>query len=160
MAKVNSIGNTTSELEVNGAYSLPTTDGNVGNALATDGSGNISWVSQAQASGRLTYEEVTDATKIMQSNFAYGANNSTGVQFTLPTTAPKDSIIQIIGLSGVWEIGQNDNQSIYFGTDNTIVGITGKLVADNVGDCVTLCCIEANISWRAVSYWGTFHKEG
>ena len=156
MAKVNSIGNTTSELEINGAYSLPTIDGGVGNALATDGNGNVSWVSQA--SGGLTYEEVTDATKIMQSNYAYGANNSTSVQFTLPTTAPKDSIIQIIGLSGVWEIGQNDNQSILFGTNTTSIGTRGHFTSENLGDCVTLCCVEANTKWRVISYWGSFNK--
>ena len=158
MAKVNSIGNATSELNVNEAYSLPTVDGSSGNVLTTDGSGNVSWL--AQASGGLTYEEITEATKAMQVNYCYYANRSLGIEFTLPVSSANGDIIKIVGISGIWKVGQNDSQSIYFGTDNTIVGITGKLVADNVGDCVTLCCIEANISWRAVSYWGTFHKEG
>ena len=43
MAKINQIGNKTSALEINGAYSLPTVDGTASYVFTTDGSGTVSW---------------------------------------------------------------------------------------------------------------------
>jgi len=43
MAKINSIDNKTSALNINGEYDLPTSDESINQIMTTDGSGTISW---------------------------------------------------------------------------------------------------------------------
>lgn len=66
MGQNNSLNNKTSELEVNGAYSLPTVDGTSGQAMVTDGAGTVSWgssipgeVVQIQYNTYATFTDVT-----------------------------------------------------------------------------------------------------
>lgn len=154
MAKTNAIGNKTSALTINEAYTLPTSDGAATTALTTNGGGTVSW--QPLPAGRLTYEEVTAATKTMANNYAYGANRAGGVTFTLPATSSIGDEIRIIGIDGIWLIDQGASQTIYFGTDQTTVGATGVLTSSDIGDCITIKCITADKEWRAICGWGNF----
>lgn len=158
MAKINSIGNRTYSLKVNDAYALPSVDGANKQALTTDGAGNVTW--KAQASAGIAFEDVTATTKTMSPDSCYYANNASGVKFTLPATASQGQSIEVIGIQGLWEILQNAGQTIFFGTDQTTTGVSGKIVSDTVGDCIGLKCIVENTSWRVFYYWGSFHKEG
>jgi len=48
------------KLNINGAFTLPTTDGSANQILKTDGSGNVSWAADGGSGSSLTEEEVED----------------------------------------------------------------------------------------------------
>jgi len=135
---------TFSTLTIDGAFTFPTTDGSANQVLTTDGAGVVSW----QNSSDSAYEEVTSATKTMESNTAYGANLPAGITFTLPATSPAGSVISITGMQGIWSITQGASQAIRVGDSTTTTGVTGSITCDHYGDCIQMRCIVADLVWR------------
>lgn len=120
----------------------------------TNGSGTITIASSGGSGGGTTWEEVTSSTKSMSPDYAYGVNNGTGVTFTLPATASAGTVLEIIGISGIWKLAQNAGQTVYFGNTNTTTGVGGSLTATNRGDCIALRCTVADTDWRITSSVG------
>ena len=101
----------------------------------------------------LAWEEVTDATKSMAVATAYGANRAGGVTFTLPSTCAAGSVMEIIGMQGLWSLAENAGQTIYMGNTNATI-TTGTLTATNAGDCITLRCITTDTDFRVIASMG------
>lgn len=119
----------------------------------TNGAGSITIT--ATAAG-VTYEEVTTPSKSMVTSYMYGANNAAGVEFTLPVTAGVGSIIQVIGIDGIWNILQNAGQSIHFGNQTTTIGVGGSIDSSEIGDCITMVCIVTDTEFRIISAVGNY----
>jgi len=128
-------------------------------ATLTAGSG----IAIANAAGSITiaatgsglaWEEVTDAAKAMAVATAYGANRGGGVTFTLPATASAGTVMEIVGMAGLWVLAQNAGQTVYIGNTNTTAGVGGSLTATNAGDCIVLRCIVADTDWRVQNMMG------
>lgn len=137
--------------------------GSTGNAPAASTLTAGAGISVSNASGSVTisatgsgmaFEVVTDATKAMAVSTAYGANRGGGVTFTLPSTAAAGSVIEIVGMAGLWALAQNAGQTVYIGDTNTTTGVGGSLTATNAGDCMTIRCIVANTDFRITSWCG------
>ncbi len=77
--------------------------------------------------------------------------------FTLPTTCPLGSIINITGAgSGLWIIVQNSGQNINSSTNATTVGITGTLASVGQYDSMQIQCVVADTTWVVKSSQGSF----
>jgi len=119
----------------------------------TGGAGSITIASTGSGMG---YTEVTGTTQAMAVNTAYGANNASGVAFTLPSTASAGTVIEVVGIAGLSTIGQNAGQTIFFGSVNSTTGVGGSIVGTNAGDCVTIRCITANTDFRVTASVGNW----
>ena len=102
----------------------------------------------------LAYVEVTAATQAMEVETCYGTNRGAGVTLTLPATAAAGTVMEIVGILGLWVLAQNALQSVQVGAFGTTVGAGGSLTATNLGDCICLRCIVADTTWRAQSTMG------
>ena len=104
--------------------------------------------------GGIGWEVVTDATKTMAIDVAYGANRGAGVTFTLPVSAAAGSRFEIIGMAGLWILDQNAGQTVYIGDTNTTAGVGGSLTATDAGDCIELICTGSDTNFRVFSMMG------
>lgn len=107
----------------------------------------------ATASG-LAWVNATNAAYNMVIDTSYGANRGGGVAFTLPALAAQGTVMEIIGILGLWSIVQGGGQSVQLGMFGTTAGAGGSLTATNVGDCIVLRCIVANTTWRVQNMMG------
>jgi hypothetical protein len=115
------------------------------------------FVSLTGASG-FPWTDVTTATQALAVNNGYFTDRGAGVTYTLPATAALGDLIIINGKLGLTTVAQNANQQIRMSSALTTVGVTGSIVATNVGDCVTLRCSTAGAStvWVAESFVGNW----
>jgi hypothetical protein len=103
------------------------------------------------AAGGLTWTEVTAATQAMAVGTGYIANRATLITFSLPTTAPLGSMMEIVGKgAGGWRISQASGQSIYIGRRQTTVGTGGSLSSHYPHNAVVLVCIVADTTFDVV----------
>ena len=109
--------------------------------ISTTGSG-LAWV------------EVVAGAQAMAVATAYGANNAGGVAFTLPVIAGSGTVMEIVGMQGLWSLSQNAGQQVHVGSNSTTIGGAGSLTALDAGDCIVLRCIVANTEWRVQSMIG------
>lgn len=115
--------------------------------LTTNGSGVPSFTTPTQV---IAWTDVTGTTQSMAVNNGYAANNAGLVTLTLPTTAAKFSIIEIVGVgAGGWLIAQNASQLIHLGNQTTTTGVSGNLASTNQYDNIKLMCVVANTTWIA-----------
>ena len=74
----------------------------------------------------------------------------------LPTGARAGSQIKVSMMGGTsWTITQGAGQSIRLGSSVTTVGAGGSLASTADGDCVTLDCVDAGLSWVVSSVMGS-----
>lgn len=95
------------------------------------------------------YTVVTGATQALSANNGYIANAASGrVTFTLPTVSAVGDFIQIDGLStgSGWTVNQGTGQRIQLGAALTTT-TTGSLASTDVGDCIGMVCVVANLTW-------------
>jgi len=104
--------------------------------------------------GGIGWEVVTDATKAMAIDVAYGANLAAGVTFTLPASVAAGSRFEVIGMAGLWVLAQNAGQTVYIGDTNTTAGVGGSLTATDAGDCIELICTVSDTNFRVFSMMG------
>jgi len=129
---------------------LATLSAGVGVSI-TNAAGSIT---VAATGGGIGWEVVTDATKTMVIDVAYGANRGAGVTFTLPATAAAGSRFEIVGMAGLWVLAQNAGQTVYIGDTNTTAGVGGSLTATDAGDCMELICTVSDTNFRVFSMMG------
>lgn len=115
------------------------------------------FVSLTGASG-FPWTDVTTPTQDLEVNNGYFTDRGAGVTYTLPATAALGDVIIINGKLGLTTVAQNANQQIRMSSALTTVGVTGSIVATNVGDCVTLRCSTSGAStvWVAESFVGNW----
>lgn len=119
----------------------------------TSGSGSTITIN---ATGGLTWNDVTSATQLIAISNGYVTDRSGGVVYTLPTTAAFGTSFKITGKLGLWSIAQNALQQIVYGGSQTTAGTGGSLTATNVGDTVELVAITGGSStvWRVIDAIG------
>lgn len=112
----------------------------------------------AVSGGGVTWTDVTGATQTLVAENGYITDRGGGVTYTLPASGTLGDEIIIVGKLGLATVAQNANQQILIGSSSSTVGVTGNIVATNVGDCITLICITAGAStvWRSVSLVGNW----
>ncbi len=108
--------------------------------------------------GGFTWTDVTTSTQSIAVENGYVTDRGANVTYTLPATATLGQEFIIVGKLGLTTITPNANQQLLMGSSSGTVGVTGTLVATNVGDCVTFVCITAGAStvWRASSWVGSW----
>ena len=121
------------------------------NISITNGAGSITINATAAA---LSWVEVTAATQAMAITTSYGANRGGGITFTLPATAAAGSVMEIVGMAGLWVLAQNAGQTVHVGAFSTTTGAGGSLTATNAGDCIILRCITADTDFRVQNMVG------
>jgi hypothetical protein len=128
---------------------LPTTAGNAGEVLQTDGSGVTTWVPPATVVGSgLPWTEVTGTTQTMSANNGYVANNAALVTLTLPTTIAAGDVLEVLGKgAGGWRVAQNASQQIQNGVTGTgtTVGTGGYIDSTTQYATIRLRCVTANL---------------
>ena len=117
----------------------------------TNGAGSITI--SGSGSG-LAWVEVVAAAQAMAVATAYGANRAGGVTFTLPAAAAAGTVMEIVGIQGLWALAQNAGQTVHVGAFSTTAGAGGSLTATNAGDCIAIRCITANTDFRVQSLVG------
>jgi len=125
----------------------PTTDAQIANKKYVDDE-------VAGAGGGLTWSVETGETKQAAIDCGYIVNRGGGMTITLPSTAAIGSVIEIVGLDGIWILAQNASEEVFFGNQSTTEGAGGTLTATNAGDCIRIVCIVADTDWRVVSSIG------
>lgn len=138
MATRNSIGNYTGSLSINGAYSLPTSDGTANYVMTTNGSGTASWVTTATVfpSGSVL-QTVTSTVSTVQSITATIPFDNTipqsneGTELTNVTLTPQSSSNHLSVtwyVAGTADNGNNISVAVTFfqdsGTDAIFSGLT------------------------------------
>lgn len=159
-----SIGDTSIDAGEIVSGTLPTARGGTGlstlgtplNIIRVNAAGTaLEYAAPGNAINRLPYTEETTTTRTIVPDNAYGANHSSKITFTLPTTAGVGSQTEIIGIgAGGWQIVQSAGQQMHFGNLSTTVGPTGRIENTERRDCITLKCIVANTEWVVVSSVG------
>jgi hypothetical protein len=92
----------------------------------------------------------------LQPNHGYIADAPVSVIFNLPVTAEVGDQYFIEGLGvNLFEIHQNTGQSIVFDSFSTTVGPSGYIQSTNVGDGLTILCIQNNTLFKVRSSIGT-----
>jgi len=128
--------------------------------LADDTTGEGGWAPAPGGSG-MTWTEVTGTSQSMAINSGYIANNAALVTLTLPDTAAVGSIVRVTGLgAGGWRIAQNAGEQIIWeeggvdGTNETTIGVGGRLDSTDDYDSIELICLVANTTWGVLSSKG------
>jgi hypothetical protein len=117
----------------------------------TDNSGSNRTDVTISGGGGLSYVNVSGTTQAMAVNTIYGANNSSLVTLTLPTTAAAGTIISVAGInSGGWSVAQNAGQNIQIGNVSTTAGTGGSVSSSNRYDSIQLICVTANTTWTSL----------
>lgn len=126
-------------LEVLGAGSITTTG--VGNVITISISGT-----------GYTWNTITSADNIKQivAENAYITSGISQCVLVLPLTANVGDSFIVTGLSSLFQITQNANQSIIFGMLTTTTGVGGSITSTGAGDHVTVVCVSTNLVFKII----------
>lgn len=92
----------------------------------------------------------------MEVNTTYVANDTGLVTLTLPARFNVGDRFVVVGYgAGLWEIAQNDGQTIHSSTGSTTTGVTGSVAATNRYDAVTLVGTVRDTDLTVISSAGT-----
>jgi hypothetical protein len=119
--------------------------------FSVDANGFVSIISSG-----FTWTDATNSSYTLAAENGYVTDRGGGVTYTLPASGTLGDTIKIVGKLGIMTIAQNANQQIVVGSASSTVGVTGSVVATNVGDSIELICITAGAStiWRAANFVG------
>ena len=125
-----------------------------GIGIMTSGSGNT--VTITATGGGFTWNVVTSATNpnIMAANNGYITKGASQVVLTLPAAANVGDMYSIVGYGNLWQLQQNANQQVFFGTGMTTLGIGGSLTATAIKDRIEILCVTANLEFEIITSMG------
>lgn len=132
---------------------------NSGTGLGSSfGVGTITLALSSSVDATVAQTTVTGSTQALVINNAYYTTYAGLCVMTLPTSAPENSVIEVIaGSSGnTFKIAQNSGQQIFYGAQNgvsvaTTSGVSGYLQSAEPNTIVRLKCIVANTTWVVVN---------
>jgi hypothetical protein len=124
---------TTGTVNVNGAYTLPTSDGSADQVLQTNGSGAVSFATLSLPDG-VTWQAVQSSNTTVTSGFGYFVDTSSGaITLTLPASATLGDTISFVDYAGT------------FDTNNLTVGRNGHKIQGDAND-LTVATERAGLS--------------
>lgn len=123
-------------------------------SISTSGAGNVVTIS-VSASG-YTWNTITSASNPKQivAENAYITAGSSQCVLILPLAASVGDSFIVTGYTSSFQITQNANQSIIFGSRTTTTGMTGSLTATGFGDHVSVVCIATNLVFKVIDSMG------
>ena len=74
----------------------------------------------------------------------------------LPVAANVGDVFMVTGYSSLFQIQQNANQKIYFGSQTTSTGVGGSLTSTVATDHVFVLCVIANLEFKIIDSIGNF----
>lgn len=118
--------------------------------VTTTGSGNTITIS-VSATGYTwnTITSATNPTQILKEN-AYITSGVSQCVLLLPLTANVGDSFIVTGLSSLFQIAQNANQTIIFGMLTTTTGTGGSITSTGAGDHVTVVCVATNLVFKVI----------
>ncbi len=118
--------------------------------ITTSGSGNVITISVSGTG--YTWNTITSADNVKQVlvGNAYITAGVAQCVLLLPLTASVGDSFIITGLSSLFQITQNANQSIIFGMLNTTTGAGGSITSTGSGDHLTVVCVSTNLLWKVI----------
>jgi hypothetical protein len=118
--------------------------------ITTSGSGNVITIT-GSGSG-FTWNTITSATNPTQIlvNNGYVTGGVSQCVLLLPLTATVGDTFIVTGLTSLFQITQNANQSIIFGMLKTTTGVGGSITSTGAGDHVTAVCVATNLTWKII----------
>jgi len=94
---------TTGTVNVNGAYTLPTSDGSADQVLQTNGSGAVSFATLSLPDG-VTWQAVQSSNTTVTSGYGYFVNTTSGpLTLTLPTSPTLGDTISFVDYAGTFD---------------------------------------------------------
>lgn len=134
----------------------------LGNVTVSTGAGGIILVSgsgnnNSSAGGSsLIWQNISGSLTGLP-NYGYICNNTGVVSVTLPNSFTLGDTVKMVGrgsgVSGLWQVKQQNDQIIYFGNTNTSAGPGGYLMATYPKNCVELVQVVSG-EWEVVSSMG------
>lgn len=135
------------------AFATLTSNG--GTITFTPGPNSLNLEATGGGGPGFTWTEVTGTSQSASVNNGYICNNAGLVTVTLPSTAAVGSIVRIAGSgSGGWKLAQNSGQVIWFGSSDTLTGVSGYIASTSQYDAVEVICITADTTWSVLSSVG------
>ena len=119
-------------------------------SITTSGAGNVITISISGTG--FTWNTITSAsnpTQIIAEN-AYITAGTSQCNLILPLTASVGDSFIVTGLTSLFQIQQNANQSIIFGMLTTTTGATGSITSTGSGDHVTVVCVSTNLIFKVI----------
>lgn len=118
--------------------------------VTTTGSGNTITISISGTG--YTWNTITSADNVKQIlvENAYITSGVSQCVLLLPLTANVGDSFIVTGLSSLFQITQNANQSIIFGMLTTTTGVGGSITSTGAGDHVTIVCVVTNLIWKVI----------
>lgn len=118
--------------------------------VSTSGSGNTITISVSSTG--YTWNTITSASNVKQivAENAYVTAGSSQCVLILPLTGNVGDSFIVTGLSSLFQITQNANQSIIFGMLTTTAGVGGSISSTGSGDHVTIVCVQTNLVWKVI----------
>jgi hypothetical protein len=118
--------------------------------VTTTGSGNTITISISGTG--YTWNTITSADNVKQILIenAYITSGVSQCVLLLPLTANVGDSFIVTGLSSLFQITQNANQSIIFGMLTTMTGVGGSIASTGTGDHVTVVCVQTNLVWKVI----------
>lgn len=118
--------------------------------ITTTGSGNV--ITIGISGTGYTWNTITSANNIQQivAENAYITAGVAQCVLVLPLTASVGDSFIVTGLTSLFQITQNANQSIIFGMLTTTAGATGSITSTGAGDHVTVVCVSTNLVFKVI----------
>jgi hypothetical protein len=118
--------------------------------VTTTGSGNVITISISGTG--FTWNTITSANNTQQivAENAYITAGTSMCTLMLPLTGAVGDTFIVTGLSSLFQINQNANQTLVFGMLTTTAGATGSITSTGSGDHLTIVCIATNLVWKVI----------
>lgn len=121
-----------------------------GPGITTSATANV--VTISATGGGFKWNTITSADNVKQI-LAENAYITAGIGLcvlVLPLTAAIGDTFIVTGLSSLFQITQNANQSIIFGMLTTTTGAGGSITSTGSGDHLTVVCVQTNLVWKVI----------
>jgi len=98
------------------------------------------------------------ANDTLVSNDIAVVNTAGNVDLALPAASAVGDFIWLLNIgTGNFDILQGAGQQMRYGVETSTVGPAGQMSCYLQGDCVTLVCTVANLSWQVINAIGNFN---
>ena len=134
---------TTGTVNVNGAYTLPTSDGSANQVLQTNGGGAVSFATLSLPDG-VTWQAVQASNTTVTSGYGYFVNTTSGpLTLTLPTSPTLGDTISFVDYAGTFDT----NNLTVARNGHNIQGVAADLTVSTERAGLSLVYVDATQGW-------------